>query len=112
MLDELPWDLKEAIDLGVTLFAGEAEGQTDTLLQDAFANRLQPLYNVLADLPGLQGAVVPYMPPKRLQRYAPPIGSFDAGRGCLFQCTFCSIINVQGRKSRYRSGAGYEQIRP
>ena len=24
--------------------------------------------------------------------------SFDAGRGCPFQCSFCTIINVQGRK--------------
>jgi radical SAM superfamily enzyme YgiQ (UPF0313 family) len=29
--------------------------------------------------------------------------SFDAGRGCPFQCSFCTIINVQGHKSRRRS---------
>ncbi|WNV04541.1 radical SAM protein [Candidatus Methylospira mobilis] len=28
--------------------------------------------------------------------------SIDAGRGCPFLCSFCTIINVQGRKSRYR----------
>ena len=110
MLDDLPWDLQEAIDLGITLFAGEAEGHIDTLLQDAFANRLQPIYNFLADLPGLQGAAVPYLPPERLQRYSPPIGSFDAGRGCPFQCSFCTIINVQGRKSRYRSADDVERL--
>jgi hypothetical protein len=31
--------------------------------------------------------------------------SFDAGRGCPFQCSFCTIINVQGRKSRHRTPA-------
>ena len=36
--------------------------------------------------------------------------SFDAGRGCPFQCSFCTIINVQGRKSRYRSPDSVEQI--
>ena len=36
--------------------------------------------------------------------------SFDAGRGCPFQCSFCTIINVQGRKSRYRSADSVEQI--
>ena len=36
MLDDLPHDLQEALDLGVTLFAGEAEGHIDTLLQDAY----------------------------------------------------------------------------
>ena len=68
MLDDLPRDLQEAINLGVTLFAGEAEGHIDTLLQDAFENRLKPIYNFLADLPSLQGAAVPYLPPERLQR--------------------------------------------
>ena len=110
MLDELPLDLQEAIDLGVTLFAGEAEGHIDALLQDAFANALKPIYNFLADLPGLQGAAVPYLPPERLQRYSPPIGSFDAGRGCPFQCSFCTIINVQGRKSRYRTADDVERL--
>jgi hypothetical protein len=110
MLDELPWDLQEAIDLGITLFAGEAEGHIDTLLQEAFAKRLRPIYNFLADLPGLQGAPVPYLPPERLQRYSPPIASFDAGRGCPFQCSFCTIINVQGRKSRYRTPNDVERL--
>ena len=36
--------------------------------------------------------------------------SFDAGRGCPFQCSFCTIINVQGRKSRYRSPDDIERI--
>src|SRR6185295_5878184 len=33
-----------------------------------------------------------------------------AGRGCPFQCSFCTIINVQGRKSRRRSPDDVEQI--
>jgi radical SAM superfamily enzyme YgiQ (UPF0313 family) len=110
MLDDLPHDLQEALDRGVTLFAGEAEGHIDTLLQDAYADRLQPVYNFLADLPGLNGAVAPYLPPERLQRYSPPIGSFDAGRGCPFQCSFCTIINVQGRKSRFRTADDIEHL--
>ena len=36
--------------------------------------------------------------------------SFDAGRGCPYQCSFCTIINVQGRKSRYRSADDVEQL--
>ena len=36
--------------------------------------------------------------------------SFDAGRGCPFQCSFCTIINVQGRKSRRRSPDDVEKI--
>jgi hypothetical protein len=110
MLDGLPWDLQEAVDLGVTLYAGEAEGHIDRLLRDACAGTLEPIYNFLADLPGLQGAVAPYLPPERLRRYSPPIGSFDAGRGCPFQCSFCTIINVQGRKSRFRTADDVEAL--
>ncbi len=36
--------------------------------------------------------------------------SFDAGRGCPFLCSFCTIINVQGRKSRRRSADDVEEI--
>ncbi|MCK4326228.1 radical SAM protein, partial [bacterium] len=36
--------------------------------------------------------------------------SFDAGRGCPFKCSFCTIINVQGRKPRNRVGDDIEQI--
>ena len=38
------------------------------------------------------------------------ISSFDAGRGCPFLCSFCTIINVQGRKSRYRTADDIEAI--
>ena len=36
--------------------------------------------------------------------------SFDLGRGCPFQCSFCTIINVQGRKSRFRNPDDLEAI--
>jgi radical SAM superfamily enzyme YgiQ (UPF0313 family) len=39
-----------------------------------------------------------------------PIGAFDAGRGCPFQCSFCTIINVQGRKPRWRDADDVEQL--
>jgi radical SAM superfamily enzyme YgiQ (UPF0313 family) len=110
MLPELPADLQEALDLGVTLFAGEAETHIDELLRDAWAGALKPIYNHLNDLPGLEGQPGTYLPPERLTRYSPPIGSFDSGRGCPFQCSFCTIINVQGRKSRYRSADDVEAL--
>jgi hypothetical protein len=34
----------------------------------------------------------------------------DLARGCPFQCSFCTIINVQGRKSRYRTPDDVERI--
>jgi radical SAM superfamily enzyme YgiQ (UPF0313 family) len=38
------------------------------------------------------------------------VGSIDLGRGCPFQCSFCTIINVQGRKSRFRTPDDLEKI--
>src|ERR1700735_2544937 len=70
----------------------------------------KPIYNYLHDLPGLEGATGPYMPPERVGRTLGMISSFDAGRGCPFLCSFCTIINVQGRKSRYRSADDIEAL--
>ena len=39
---------------------------------------------------------------KHVMRTVGSLSSFDLGRGCPYQCSFCTIINVQGRKSRFR----------
>ncbi len=61
MLPELTPDLQEALDLGVSLFAGEAEGRLDQVFTDAYQGKLEPIYNFIDDLPDLQGAVAPYL---------------------------------------------------
>jgi radical SAM superfamily enzyme YgiQ (UPF0313 family) len=110
MLPQMPDDLKEAQGLGVSLFAGEAEGRFDQVLRDAYAGALEPLYNFMDDLPGLEGVPPPMLPAASILRTAGVVTSFDAGRGCPFQCSFCTIINVQGRKSRYRTPDDVEAI--
>ena len=110
MLPEMPDDLKEAQALGISLFAGEAEDRLDQVLRDAAENRLQPLYNFMKDLPSIDSAPMPILPADRIGRTGGRVTSFDAGRGCPFQCSFCTIINVQGRKSRYRSPDDIEAI--
>jgi radical SAM superfamily enzyme YgiQ (UPF0313 family) len=79
-------------------------------LDDAIHGRLQPLYNFLKDLPNLQGQAPPILPPDVISRYVGGMTTFDAGRGCPFECSFCTIINVQGRKSRYRTADDIEAI--
>jgi radical SAM superfamily enzyme YgiQ (UPF0313 family) len=110
MLPEMPPEMKEALALGITLFAGEAERRLDQLLVAAFENSLSPVYNFMADLPAMDGEPLPFLPVRYVKRYAGAIGCFDAGRGCPFSCSFCTIINVQGRKSRYRSADDIEQL--
>ncbi len=103
MLPQIPPDIQEAIDLGVTMFVGEAEGRIDDFLRAAYKGELRPIYNYLAELPEMDGATLPFLTKDHIRRYLGNIGSFDAGRGCPFSCSFCTIINVQGRKSRYRT---------
>jgi hypothetical protein len=104
MLPEIQADLQAALDMGCSLFAGEAEdGRMDRVLQDAAAGTLAPIYNHLADLPSIESTPAPYLPARTVARTINHHASFDAGRGCPFQCSFCTIINVQGRKSRRRS---------
>lgn len=110
MISELPNEIREALDMGVSIFAGEAEGHFEELLKDAYRNDLKPLYNYLSDLRGLESAPLPVMPGGSHRRTISPKVSFETGRGCPFQCTFCCIINVQGRRSRYRSSDKIEEI--
>jgi hypothetical protein len=110
MLPELPPDIQAMQQIGVSLFAGEAEGRLATVFVDAFNGRLQPIYNFMNDLPGLQQQVTPFLPVEILRRYSETLGAFDAGRGCPFQCSFCTIINVQGRKSRWRDADDVEAL--
>jgi radical SAM superfamily enzyme YgiQ (UPF0313 family) len=110
MLQDLPAELKEPLALGITLFAGEAEGRLDKIFRAAYEGRLQPLYNFMNDMPDLRDRPLAFLPRRYVERYAGKLGSFDAGRGCPYSCSFCSIINVQARKSRYRTADDIEQL--
>ena len=110
MLDKDAVDLAACRDMGVAMFAGEAEGRLDILLQDAAAGELKPVYNFMKDLPSIEGEPAPFLPKRYVMRTLGQSASFDAGRGCPYQCSFCTIINVQGRKSRYRSPDDIEQL--
>jgi hypothetical protein len=110
MLPEQPRDLREALELGMILFAGEGEGRMAPFLRDIHAGTAKPIYNYLGDMPDMAKATLPILPRWAVTRIAGHYTSFDAGRGCPFQCSFCTIINVQGRKSRYRTEDDVEQI--
>jgi radical SAM superfamily enzyme YgiQ (UPF0313 family) len=110
MLPEAPPEIREAWALGIAIFAGEAEGQLDALLLDAYHGRIKQLYDHASSLPSLEGVPTPFLPPALIRRNLSSRTTFDAGRGCPFQCSFCTIINVQGRKSRFRSADDVEKI--
>jgi Radical SAM superfamily len=111
MLKEFPADIKAAQELGISIYAGEAEEGLDEVLIDAARSELRPLYDHMKHLPDIGDiASPPFLPKHFVQRTIGNLTSFDAGRGCPFQCSFCTIINVQGRKSRYRSPDSVEKI--
>jgi radical SAM superfamily enzyme YgiQ (UPF0313 family) len=110
MLPEPPPEIHEAWHLGISIFAGEAEGRLDEVLRDAHEGRLKPLYDYTSDLPSIEGVPGPFLARDKITRNMSNYTSFDAGRGCPFQCSFCTIINVQGRKSRYRTADDVEKI--
>ncbi|MBP0614098.1 B12-binding domain-containing radical SAM protein [Jiella mangrovi] len=111
MLESTPPEIEEASRMGISFFVGEAEGgRFDQVLRDAYAGRLQPYYHYGADLPGLEGSEIPFLERSHVEKTSGLYSSFDIGRGCPFQCSFCTIINVQGRVSRFRSADDLEAI--
>jgi radical SAM superfamily enzyme len=110
MLDGRAIGLDACREMGIAMFAGEAETRLDIVLRDAAERRLAPIYDFTKDLPGMEGSPVPFLPKRYVARTLDVSASFDAGRGCPYQCTFCTIINVQGRKSRYRSADDVEHL--
>ena len=110
MLDGTAIDLDLARKLGISIFAGEVEDRLETLMKDVYGNRLRPQYDYMKDLVDMTDQPSPFLPIQYVRRTAGTNSSFDTGRGCPFQCSFCTIINVQGRKSRSRSPDDVERV--
>ncbi|MGH7595855.1 MAG: B12-binding domain-containing radical SAM protein [bacterium] len=103
MFPTIPADIQRLMDFGVTIVKGEVEEHWHEILLDACHDRLQPMYDFIKDLPDMMPPALPMVNKKYLRQFAfPNFGTIDCGRGCPFNCTFCTIINVQGRKMRYR----------
>lgn len=94
------------LDQGVTLVKGEVENTLGDLLEDAWRGRLQTFYDI-ADKPGIADAPLPRAQGRFQRRLVHPwMGTLDTSRGCPFTCSFCTVINVHGRKMRHRSSEG------
>jgi radical SAM superfamily enzyme YgiQ (UPF0313 family) len=97
-------EIQELMDLGVAVVKGEVEDTWGEILKDACEDNLKPLYDFLDRKPDLYTRPIPTIDRKYLKRFIiSNFGTIDCSRGCPFNCSFCSIINVQGREMRVRS---------
>ncbi|MEK7203887.1 MAG: radical SAM protein [candidate division NC10 bacterium] len=107
MLSEQEPDIQELFREGIVVVSGEVEGSWDGILADVLNGELKPLYSFAQDLkslPDIETAPLPAISPKSMRHFvSPTFGTVETSRGCPFACTFCTIINVQGRTMRERS---------
>ncbi len=107
MLGEQEPDIQELFRESISVVSGEVEGRWEEILSDCLKGELKPLYHYAQDLQNLvdiHNAPLPLTSPKTMKHFVKAdFGTADTSRGCPFACTFCTIINVQGRKMRERS---------
>jgi radical SAM superfamily enzyme YgiQ (UPF0313 family) len=92
-----PEDFRERADV---VFVGEAEETWPGFLADLEGGRFQPEYRA-SGLPDIASNPVPRFDLLRLDRYRTITMQF--ARGCPFNCEFCDIIVMYGRKPRTKS---------
>ena len=110
LFPDLTPELQEMIDHGVTLVHGEVEEAWSGLLRDAYLGQLKPRYDI-KERPDLSKQPIPELDRSYMKHFAyPNLGTIDAGRGCPFNCSFCTIINVQGRTMRNRSSTEIKRV--
>ena len=100
----MPEDLQQLMDQGTIIFHGEAEAHWGQALADIIAGAPQPIYR--GGRPDFRNAPLPEYPRGYFKSsFATDIRTFDTSRGCPYACSFCTIINVQGRTPRERDPA-------
>ena len=93
---------QEALDHCDAVCVGEGEQLWPEILQDFKNGRLRPFYKQerttnLADYPLLNHRVIA----RRRSRFF-DIGTIETSRGCPYDCEFCSVSIIHGRKIRNR----------
>ena len=94
--------LREAREAGIALYAGELEEGVDELLSDAWNGALKPFYDRLQPNVDMNCAPLARIDPSTMSKVFHGLAGMDLGRGCPFLCSFCTVINVHGRKPRQR----------
>lgn len=89
----------EALQYADAVVRGDAEGIWEQVVSDAAAGVLRPLYESPDFAP--LGGIMPDRSIFAGKKYA-PVGLVQYGRGCKFNCSFCSIRAFYGSSLRQR----------
>jgi radical SAM superfamily enzyme YgiQ (UPF0313 family) len=81
---------------------GEAESLIATLAADLTVNRAQPVYQA-PERPAMAISPLPDLRLIKMHRYSTMTVQYS--RGCPFNCEFCDIIEIYGRKPRTKAVA-------
>lgn len=85
-----------------TLCLNECEPYIDELVRDIEAGTVKDIYGEAGERPDMKSVKVPRFDLKlNLARYA--MTSMQVSRGCPFDCEFCDVPSLVGRKMRYKS---------
>ncbi len=84
------------------VLVGEAEDVMPQLVSDLESGPAKPVYSA-SSLPDLSKTPLPDLSLMRLRHYSAMAIQFS--RGCPFNCEFCDIIEIYGRKPRTKSPA-------
>jgi len=96
-------EIRELIEMGVHVVRGEVDDCWGKILQQLLAGSLPGWVDHLQAQPDLAVQPLPVADPHTMARFAVRDQcTIDASRGCPFNCSFCTIINVQGRQMRAR----------
>ena len=81
---------------------GEAEALIDELAGDLTAGRAQPVYQA-SERPAMELSPLPELGLIKMKRYNTMTVQYS--RGCPFNCEFCDIIEIYGRRPRTKAVA-------
>jgi len=82
------------------LVIGEAEGLIASLAQDLEQGTAKPVYQA-AERPDLETSPLPDLSLIKMKRYSTMTVQYS--RGCPFNCEFCDIIEIYGRRPRTKA---------
>ena len=89
---------------GISFALAEAELIWPSILEDAIAGELQPVYGQNQRWQRELEAPVVIPPTKKdMRRYVIPMLGLYPARGCPFTCNYCSVIKIAGRSVRSQS---------